>query len=197
MNQTRRLSAILKERGGWIGAKEALGEGLGAKALERAVADGVIERVAHGLYVGADVFPDPFYLAQRRCPRAIFSHETALFLHGLGDRVPLVLTMTIPSGWNTRLLTDRGCRFFYNGPKSMGLGVGPVETPHGMEVRAYDPERTLCDCLRNIHRLDRDIVLTALKRYARGGARDNKKMLDYAALLNIRGLVHSYLEVLA
>ena len=78
----------------------------------------------------------------------------------------------------------------------MGLGVCQTETASGMKVKVYDVERTLCDCLKNIDRLDRDLVLTALKRYIKGGDRDSAKLLEYATALKIRDMVYRYLEVL-
>ena len=63
-------------------------------------------------------------------------------------------------------------------------------------VRAYNIERTLCDCLRYIDKLDRDLVLTALKRYAKHKDRDSLMLLEYASVLKIRDVVYRYLEVL-
>jgi predicted transcriptional regulator of viral defense system len=176
--------------------REARENGIENKAMQRMTDRGMIERVAYGLYTSADVFPDPFFVAQYRCPKGVFSNETALFLHDLSDRDPLRLMMTIPSGWNSELLTDESFLFFYSSPKKIGLGVCETETLSGMKVRAYNVERTLCDCLKNIDRLDRDLVLTALKRYTKGGERDSAKLLEYATALKIRDMVYRYLEVL-
>jgi predicted transcriptional regulator of viral defense system len=191
-----RVFSLVNEHGGYLTSKEARKNGVENKALQRMAERGLIDRVAHGLYIGADVFPDRFVVAQYRCPKAVFSNETALFLHDLSDRDPLRLMMTIPSGWNTQLLTDNTIQFFYNRPKLMVLGLCETETPSGMEVRAYDAERTICDCLRKIDKLDRDLVLTGLKRYVKSECRDSSKLLDYASELKIRDTVYRYLEVL-
>ena len=197
METVEKVYALLKERGGYLTSKEARENGVENKALQRMAERGLIDRAAHGLYVGADIFPDPFYVTQYRCPKGVFSHETALFLHDVSDRDPLRMMMTIPAGWNSQLLTNESVLFFYNTPKKMRLGVCEIETPSGMKVRAFDIERTLCDCLRNIDKLDRDLVLTALKRYVKEKSRDSAKLLEYAAALKIRDMVYRYLEVLA
>ena len=196
MDLVEKVYSLLKERDGYLTTKEARKNGIENKTLQRMADRGLIERVVHGLYVGADIFPDPFFVAQYRCPKGVLSNETALFLHDLSDRDPLRLMMTIPSGWNTKLLTDNDILFFYNSPKKMGLGVCETETPSGMKVKTYDAERTLCDCLKNIDKLDRDLVLTALKRYVKSGNRDSAKLLEYATALKIRDMVYRYLEVL-
>ena len=196
MEAAEQVYALMKERRGYLTMREARENGITNKTMQRMADRGLIERVAYGLYTGVDIFPDPFFVAQYRCPKGVFSNETALFLHDLSDRDPLRLMMTIPSGWNTKLLIEDTVLFFYSSPKKMGLGVCVIETPSGMKVRAYDAERALCDCLKNIDRLDRDLVLTALKRYIKGKYRDSAKLLEYANALKIRDIVYRYLEVL-
>ena len=196
MNTIEKVYALLKLRDGHLTSREARENGIENRTLQRMADRGLIERVVYGLYVGADIFPDPFLVARHRCPKGVFSHDTALFLHDFSDRDPLRLTMTIPSGWNTPLLTDDNMLFFYSSPKRMGLGICETDTPSGVKVIAYDIERTLCDCLKSIDKLDRDLVLTALKRYAKSAGRDSAKLLEYASVLKIRDLVYRYLEVL-
>jgi len=196
MSSYDRVDFVLEQNHGYITSKDARNIGVDNKTLQRMVSSGMIERVAHGLYIDVEIFPDPFYVTQYRCPKSVFSHETALFLHNLSDRNPLRLMMTISSGWNTRLLKEEDMLFFYCDPKRMNYGLCEIETQSRVKVKAYDVERTLCDCLRSIDRLDRDLVLTGLKRYLRRSSRDNAKLLDYAATFKIRDIVYRYLEVL-
>ena len=107
------------------------------------------------------------------------------------------MMITIPSGWNTRLLSDDTLIFFYSKPKLAGLGTTEKETSYGHIVTVYDAERTLCDCLRSIDKLDKDLVLTALKRYMKMPGIDKAKLLEYAAIFKIRDVVLRYVEVLS
>ena len=193
---TEKVYALLKREGGYLTSKVARENGVNNITLQRMASKGLIERAAYGLYISADVFPDPFLIAQYRCPKGVFSHETAMFLHGLSDRDPLRLMLTIPSGWNTRLLSDDNMQIFYSKAKHMTLGLCDVETASGVKVKAFDTERTLCDCLQSVDKLDRDLVITALKRYVKDKNKDNAKLLEYASELNIRDMVYRYLEVL-
>ncbi|MCL2663569.1 MAG: type IV toxin-antitoxin system AbiEi family antitoxin domain-containing protein, partial [Oscillospiraceae bacterium] len=197
MNSFENVSYVMEQHRGYLSSKDARSFGIDNKTLQRMASSGKIERVAHGLYVDSEVFPDPFFVAQYRCPKGVFSHETALFLHDLSDRNPLRLMMTIPSGWNSKLLSDKNMMFFYSEPERMNLGISEVETPSGAMVIAYDIERTLCDCLRSIEKLDRDLVITAIKQYVRRNIRDNAKLLEYATVFKVRDVVYRYLEVLA
>ncbi len=77
------------------------------------------------------------------------------------------------------------------------IGAGEIITSFGLPVIAYGTERTLCDCLRNIEQLDKDLVLTAVKRYMKNPAGDKAKLLEYASMFKISNIVLIYLEVLA
>ena len=197
MNSFENVSFVMEKQHGYLSSKDARSFGIDNKTLQRMASSGRIERVAHGLYIDSEVFPDPFFIAQYRCPKGVFSHETALYLHDLSDRNPLRLMMTIPSGWNSKLLSDKNMVFFYSEPERMNLGISEIETPSGVMVIAYDIERTLCDCLRSIKKLDRDLVITAIRRYVRSDIRDNAKLLEYATVFKIRDVVYRYLEVLS
>jgi predicted transcriptional regulator of viral defense system len=194
--QEEKVLALLERSNGYLTARVARENGVCNVTLQRMAGGGVIGRAARGLYISAAALPDPFFVAQYRCPKGIFSHETALFLHDLSDRTPLRLMMTIPSGWNTRLVSDGGVKFFYCAPQTMQIGAVKATTAYGLTVTVYDAERTICDCLRNVDRLDKDLVLTALKRYLKNPKNDKAKLLKYAAVFKIRDTVLKYMEVL-
>ena len=64
-------------------------------------------------------------------------------------------------------------------------------------MKVYDAPRTICDCLRNVDKLDKDLILTALKRYMKDPSGDKAKLLEYAAMFKIRDMVLRYMEVLS
>ena len=165
MSQKETVLSFLKNGNGYLVTEKAVTYGVNPVTLKRMEETGLIGRVAHGLYVDADTIPDPFYIAQYRCPKGVFSHETALFFNGFSDRTPFRLMMTIPSGWNTRLISSDDVLIFYCKSDFMDLGLCEMITSYGHRVNVYNIERTLCDCLRSVDKLDKDLVLTALKRY--------------------------------
>ncbi len=72
--------------------------------------------------------------------------------------------MTIPSGYNTTLLKDKvSYRFFYCKPELHSIGIMMIQSPYGNDLRVYDKERTLCDCIKRKNILDSDLVLSAVK----------------------------------
>jgi predicted transcriptional regulator of viral defense system len=104
---------IMNENNGILTSKDAAKLGIDNKILQRMHKSGEIERIEHGIYMNSNQMEDEYLLTQYRCKRGIFSHETALFFHDLSDRTPFQLMLTIPSGYNTRLLKDKQKYKFY------------------------------------------------------------------------------------
>lgn len=196
MNERNALTTLLEDNHGYVTTRVASAAGIKRWELSRLVQQGMLSRAAQGLYVNSDLLPDPLVVAQHRCASGVFSHETALFLHDLSDRVPLQMMMTIPSGWNTPMLKDDNMMFFYVRTDWFELGIVNLKTHAGPLVRCYDTERTLCDCIRGLNRLDRDLVMTAMKTAMKQGAINQPKLLQYADVFGIRELMFQYLEVL-
>lgn len=190
------ILSMMEKNNGYVAASSLRTLGMDTKILQRMTARGEIERLAHGLYLRADLMEDPFFIALYRCPQGIFSMDTALFLHQITDRNPYQLSMTIPSGTNTTLLKEPGFRFFYLTSEQWELGRSTIVTPFGNPVSVYDLERTLVDCVRKIDVLDRDEVLSAIKSYVKMKDRDQSKLLAYAEAFRVREQVWQYLEVL-
>ena len=195
MNST--ILDILKSNNGIIQASDARLAGFDNKVLQRMTEAGLLERVGYGLYISASEMVDEFFVAKYRCRKGVFSHETALYFHGLSDRMPLQLMLTIPNGYNTPLLKDKSMyRFFYCKPDVHRIGIVTVKSPYGNELRAYDKERTLCDCIKKKSMMDSDLVLSALKQYVRESGADFARLLSYAEIFKIQDIVKQYLEVL-
>ena len=193
----KQIWKMLAESNGTIKASNARLAGVNNKQLQRLMEAGELERISRGLYIAAEQFEDEYFLTQYRCSKCVFSHVTALFLHGLSDRTPIQLMMTIPSGFNSRLIKDRvKYKFFYCKPELHESGVITMLSPFGNEIRVYDKERTICDCIRKRDVLDRNIVIEAVKRYAKEKGNDPAQLLKYAELFNVRNIVRQYMEVL-
>jgi predicted transcriptional regulator of viral defense system len=181
---------------GMISTQEAKELNISPKSLQRLAQEGELERVARGLYLHKDFFADPFYLAQYRSPKAIYSHSTALYLHGLSDENPERLTMTVPSGWNSALLEEEDLyKFYYYKKEIWEIGQEELTSPYGHTIVVYNKERSLCDSILKIDEIGRDIVTKAIIAYIRSDAKDVAKLYHYAEKFKIKEKVRIYLEV--
>jgi len=196
MNIHDKVNYLLSLNNGFLTTQQTREFGISSKVLSQLVIENIVEKVAYGLYLGAEYWPDPFYIAQYRYPKLIFSHLTALFLHGLSNRDPLIYMATIPTGGNSRLLKSTDFRFYYNNEKLIAMGVEKIKSPWGNEIKVFDVERTLCDCIKYINHLDRDLILTGFKFYLKSEQKNSIKLMEYAKQLKISDKIYQYLEVL-
>ncbi|MDO4552632.1 MAG: type IV toxin-antitoxin system AbiEi family antitoxin domain-containing protein [Bacillota bacterium] len=179
-----------------ITTSQVLALGYSKQLLASYVKNGLLERCRHGIYTLPDAVHDDMYTLMLRSDRIVFSHDTALFLNELSERIPFKHTVTIPS--NTALpgsLKDE-CRCFYVKPELHGVGIIEKSTTFGNTVRCYNIERTICDFLRCRNRCDEETVTDAIKNYASYDKKDLNLLSVYAKQFKVVKDLKKYLEVL-
>ena len=196
MDNISRVNDLIKKCNGIITNKEVKDIGINTRILTRMVERGLIERVSNGVYIGMEAIEDTYFTTQSICKKGIFSHETALYFHDLSDRMPIKYQLTIPSGYNTRLLKDKKYKFFYIKQDLYELGIIKTVTPHGKTIVLYDVERTICDIVRNKNKIESALFVDAMQRYVDRKDRNFIKLQEYAEKFKIEEEVRKYLEVL-
>lgn len=196
MNDEEKILNLINNNNGLLKTSEVTAKNINKMALSRLVHKGMIERIARGLYINSSNIEDSYFIFQYKCPKAIFSHETALYFHDLTDRTPIELMVTVPSKYNSRLLKNSEYKFSYIKDELYELGKTKVKTPYGNEVYCYDIERTICDIIRDRNKIERYQLTDALKRYMSLKVKDISKLYRYAEKFNIKDEVKKYIEVL-
>lgn len=196
MEYLKELAAIAEENGGIIENKTALTHGVSRAMLSKLYSTGAIHRISRGQYVLADEVQDEFLALSRRSRYIVFSHETALFLHGISDRVPFEHTVTIPSDRVLGKTLRDECKVYYIKRELFALGRTTLVTPAGNQVAAYDLERTICDVVRSRAKIGTETFLAALKAYAANPKKNLNRLSAYAKQMGLNNVVRKYLEVL-
>ena len=190
------LDALVRGGNGVLRTADAVAAGITRPVLGNYVRERDLERVGHGLYLAPDAWKDGMYLLHLRCPQAVFSHDTALFLHDLTDREPLAYSITVKTGYNPTRLKDEGVQVFTIKAELHEVGLTTAQTPFGHDVPVYDMERTICDVLRSRSHIEMQTFQDALKAYARRKDKDLRTLVRYAKLFRVEKILRQYLEVL-
>ena len=66
----------------------------------------------------------------------------------------------------------------------------------GNYITTYDLERTLCDVIRSRNKIDKQIVIEALKNYSKSKDKDLHRLYKYAGKFGVEKILNQYLEVL-
>ena len=147
--------------------------GISRAVLSQMAKSGELQRVAHGVYARTDAVPDELALIGMRSDNIVFSHETALNLLGLSNRIPAMPSITIPYGGSVPHSIASAVNAYRIRPELHDLGRGTEETFMGNEVACYDRERTICDIIRSYSRMDVETYANAIRNYA-GGREKNR-----------------------
>ena len=196
MDYRKCLETLLDKNEGVLLTKDIVESGISKQLLSKYLKKGYIERVAQGVYLSKDAFEDDMYVLQARSRKAVFSHETALYLHDLTDRDPLQYTITLPSGYNATKFKDKGVCVHFIKNDLLNLGVEDGKTPFGRIVRIYNKERTICDIVRNRNVIDPAILNEAVRRYLSAKEKNIPKLMQYAEKFRVEKIIRQYAEVL-
>ena len=188
----RHCEEIFKHYGGMMRTKE-----LYYQNIRQLMELGHIEKVRYGYYQWVD--PDDFSevgTVSRLFPDAILCMDTALRYYGYSDRTP--------SQWHLAVSKDSGkSRFKINYPCAkpyfleptvleLGLTKGNMD---GHEIRIYDKDRVICDCLRYRNKMDKEIFNKAIQHYIHDPGKSIPKLLEYAEPLRVRKIAKELIGV--
>lgn len=185
MDYMTELTAIAKTHGGIIETKIAAQHGISKAMLYKLCKEDKIHRIVKGQYILPDDMQDELLAISNRSERIIFSHETALYLHGISDRTPFEHTVTAPSGCIPSAAIKSECKVYYIKPELFELGKTTLRTPAGNDVPAYNLERTICDVIRSRNKLGTETFLAALKLYAANPKKNLNQLNTYAKQMRV------------
>ena len=196
MDYITKLEKLIQRDNGVISTKVVSGVGIPRTYLSEFVKRGVLKRLERGIYISKDYFDDELYRIQLKYKQAVFSHDTALFLHGLVDKNHLQYTVTMKTGYNTNNIKTNGIKVYTIKKELYDLGLIAIKTPFGHLVKTYDVERTICDIIRSRSQIDTSILIYALKSYSKCRDKNLTKLMSYAENFNIANVLQKYLNML-
>lgn len=159
--------------------------------------EGLIERVRRGYYHWIEDFGESeIVIINRLFPDAVLCMETALFYYRYSDRNP--------SEWNFAI--DKNVSKFrtkIDYPFIKAYRVEPVLVTLGetrgkidsIDVRIYDRDRTICDVLRNMNKMDKEIFNKAIQGYVKDPKKNIPNLMKYAKVLRVQKRVKELIGV--
>ena len=191
-----KILKIVKENNGYITTSEVVNNGIARRFLTNMVKDGILVRISKGYYGLPNYIADEYYKIASKSKNARFSMATALYLHNLSNRNPLVYNITLPFGYGGSLQKQKNVILNFVNRNILDLGVMEMTSPFGMKILVYDVERTICDIIKNKNKIDAEIFSEALKNYAKSKNKNLNKLTKYAKIMKIEKKVREYMEVL-
>ncbi len=106
---------------------------------------------------------------------------SALFIYGYIDRTPNEWSLAVPRG-SARLRFDieyPKIKPYYIHEKYMSIGM-IKDIYEGQEINIFNRDRTICDLVRNVNKIEKEIVNQAIKNYVNDPQKNTSNLLKYA-----------------
>lgn len=129
-------------------------------------------------------------------PDAILCMETALFYYRYSDRNPVEWNITIDKN-TSRQRTQIDYPFvkaYRVEPALLSVGETKGEIDF-TEVRIYDRDRTICDILRNMNKMDKEIFNKAIQNYVKDPKKNIPNLIQYAKVLRVQKRVKDFYDI--
>lgn len=196
MSYKQKLEDLIRINKGMILTKDVSAEGIPREYIFQLVEDGVLIKIDRSSYISKDGLDDKMYRIQAKHPSAIFSHESALHLHGMPGIDELTYSITVPTGYNSKTLKETDVLMHFAKKDLYTLGICSTMTPYGREIKVYDLERTICDLLRSKSHVDCPFIAKIIKFYANRTDNNISKLIEYANILKVSKKLQIYIDVL-
>ena len=194
MDYKKQIEQYLKKSGGIITASYCRSKKIPTIYLSRLVREGVLLRVAEGLYMSEEGMYDEYYLFQYRFKKIVFSYETALHLLGVTDKIPQSMDITVPYSYKFNAVPI-GANIHYVKKEIHDLGVEEARTMLDNPVRIYSYERTLCDFIVHKDEMDIEVYVKLVRSYSKYAKRDLHALYEIATRMGIDKEVKEIMEV--
>lgn len=142
--------------------------GMSDRRLRGLVADGVLERLGHGLYRKVDAPPadlDRIEIALRAA-EATLCLTSALSVHDLTDAIPSEIDVALPRSRRPPRVRApvRWHRFHED---TFLVGRETIEVDEGLSLGIYSAQRSIIDAFRLRHQEGEELAIEALRRWLR------------------------------
>ena len=167
------------------------------KDIQMLIEKGLIEKIRTGYYQWIDQdSPGEVVTISQLFPDAILCMETALLYYGYSDRTPRQWTLAVSKDSSkSRFKIDYPfVKPYYVEPNLLEIGLTSGFIDDHV-VRIYDKERVICDCLRYVNKMDKEIFNKAIRNYVNDPQKDISRLTQYAKLFRVQSKVKNLIGV--
>lgn len=172
-------------------------ENLSYRDVKKMLDEGLIEKIKRGYYHWIEDYgKSEVLIINRLFPDAVLCMETALFYYRYSDRNPAEWNITIDKNVsrNRTKIDYPFIKEYRVEPALVTLGetTGKIDF---IDVRIYDRDRTICDVLRNMNKMDKEIFNKAIQNYVKDPKKNIPNLMQYAKVLKVQKRVKDLIGV--
>lgn len=186
-------------KAGIVRIRDVRAHGLHPEHLRRLAADGLVERIARGVYAMADAEPTANHsLAQvaKKVPHGVVCLLSALRFHEVGTQSPFEVWLAIDRRARKPGLSSPKLRIVRFSGAALAAGVERHRI-EGVLVPVYSVAKTVADCFKYRHKIGLDVALEALREGLRERRFTHDELWKHAKVCRVASIIRPYLETMA
>ena len=180
-------------------ARDVVQAGLPTVVLTRLVSAGKLERVGRGVYsLPNQPISETRSLAEVaiRVPRGVVCLASALNVHEIGTQLPHAVWLALPRQTVSPRIDSPSLRIIRMSGSSLIEGIDKF-VADGLEVRVFNPAKTVADCFKFRNKIGLDVALEALQVGWRKRRFTMDELWRYAVVNRVANVMRPYLESVA
>jgi predicted transcriptional regulator of viral defense system len=197
-NRLQQAEKIFRKHGGLLRTTQALALRIHPRTLYALRDSGRLIQVSRGLYELAEKKMTAHHtlaIACKRVPKGIICLLSALRFHDLTTQAPFEVWMAIDRLRRKPNEQRLALRIFRFSGQALQAGVEKHKV-EGIEVRVYNPAKTVVDCFKYRNKIGLEVALEALRE----GWRERRFTMDdlwrYGKICRVTNVMRPYLEAL-
>ena len=173
-------------------------QGIARTYLDRLCREGLLRKVARGLYVLSEAEPTEnrtFAEVGAKVPNSVICLLSALRFHGLTSQAPFEVWIAIDRKARKPQVEELPVRIVRFSGQALSEGV-EAHRIEGREVRIYCPAKTVADCFKYRNKIGLDIAIEALRDCWRLRKASADELWRYARICRVWKIMQPYMEAL-
>jgi len=165
--------------------------------IQKLLNENVIEKIKQGYYHLIDENNNSeASVINRLFPDAVLCMDTALFYYGYSNRTPSEWHLAVDKDISKyRVKIDYPfVKTYFLEANLLTLGVTDANIDSNT-IHIYDRDRTICDCLRYMGKMDKEIFNKAIQGYVKDPKKNIPNLMQYARPLRVHKKVKDLIGV--
>lgn len=166
--------------------------------LQRLCAQGKIQRVARGVYAPKNTKQSEssaLSIISLKIPKGVLCLISALHFYDMTTHVPWEVWVAIPENAVTPRISEFHLKYVWYSEKMLSAGVESV-TIDGVQVKIFNPAKTIADCFKYRNKIGLDVCLEALNEGWKRRLFTMDELWRYAKVCRVSTKIRPYLEAL-
>lgn len=190
------LKIFNNQKSGILRVSRAKALGIHPNVIYKLRDEGKLIQVTEGFYRLShlpDLQNQDLVIVSLRAPKAVICLISALSFHDMTTQIPHEVSLALPKGIKAPRLEYPPTQVFHFSDINYKEGMEIIALD-GVEIKVYNPAKTIVDCFRFEKTIGLDIAIEALKLAKQNGKCKPNQIMTYARIAKIQEKIRPFVQ---